>query len=332
MGKMETGSEQRNRLFSLGVEPSVSVARDELPAGKRRMIETTKLALAHRQLIQTVVFGIFWLMASVAVGALFYVIGYVVVQGFSELSLEFLLTPPQGGLAGEGGISSTVLTTIYLALLTLVIAAPLGIGAAVYLVEYASEMQGKSGLIPTVISVARLGVETLAGVPSIIFGLFGYTLFVIQMKFGFSILAAGLAGACLILPVIIRTSEEALKAVPKGYREGSLALGATQLQMVWTVVLPAAMPGIVTGVILSVGRIFGETAVFYVTLGGSFNAPTSLLSSGRTMALHVYYLAMDTRAFEKSMATAAVLIFVIVVINAIVNYMTHRISRQMRGE
>jgi phosphate transport system permease protein len=244
----------------------------------------------------------------------------------------FLLTPPRGGLSGEGGISTTVVTTLYLVLLTVGIATPLGVGAAVYLIEYAGEMQGQTGLVSFLVGVARFGVETLAGVPSIIFGLFGYAFFVSAMHFGFSLLSASLAGACLILPVIIRASEEALRAVPRSYREASLALGTTQWQTVWGVVLPAALPGIITGVVLSVGRVVSETAVFYVTLGGSYKMPTSLLSSGRTMALHLYYLAMDTRAFDKAMGTGAILILTIIIINAIINYLSHSLTAKLRGK
>ena len=282
--------------------------------------------IARKQLTQKIVFGLFWLTGLVAVAVLVGVVGYLVVQGAQVISFEFLITPPQGGIDGEGGISTTIITTLYLVVLTIAIATPLGVGAAVYLVEYAGEMRGRSGLVRWVVGVSRLGVETLAGVPSIIFGLFGYVLFVLYMRFGFSLLAAGLSGACLILPVIIRTSEEALKAVPRSYREGSLALGTTQLQMIWTVVLPTALPGIITGIVLSVGRVFSETAVFYVTLGGSYRLPTSIFSGGRTMALHVYYLAMDTRAFDKAMGTAAILILIIILINAVINYITHRLS------
>jgi len=207
----------------------------------------------------------------------------------------------------------------------------LGIGAAVYMVEYAGELEGRGGFLPRLIGIARFGVETLAGVPSIIFGLFGYALFVTALHLGFSLLSAALAGACLILPVIIRASEEALRAVPRSYREGSLALGTTQWQTVWGVVLPAALPGIITGIILSVGRVISETAVFYVTLGGSYKMPTSILSGGRTMALHVYYLAMDTRAFDKAMATGAILIIVIILINLIINYLSKRLTARLGG-
>jgi phosphate transport system permease protein len=182
------------------------------------------------------------------------------------------------------------------------------------------------------VRVSRSGVEILAGVPSIIFGLFGFALFVSALKLKFSLLSAGLSGACLILPVIIRTSEEALMAVPCSYREGSLALGATKWQTILSVILPAAAPGIVTGVVLSVGRIVAETAIFWVTLGGSYRLPESLLSSGRTMALHVYMLASETRAFDKAMGTAAVLIATIIVLNLIINYTSRTLAARSMGK
>jgi phosphate transport system permease protein len=134
-----------------------------------------------------------------------------------------------------------------------------------------------------------------------------------------------------VLPVIIRTSEEALKAVPRSYREGSLALGATKWQTIVQVVLPTAAPGIVTGIVLSVGRVIAETAIFWVTLGGSYRLPTGLLSSGRTMALHVYMLASETRAFDKAMGTAAVLIVTIIVINLLINITSRQLAQRVMG-
>lgn len=151
------------------------------------------------------------------------------------------------------------------------------------------------------------------------------------MGFGFSLLSAGLSGACLILPVIIRTSEEALLAVPHSYREGSLALGATKWQTTVNVVLPAALPGIITGIVLSVGRVIAETAIFWVTLGGSYRLPTGLRSGGRSMALHVYMLAGETTAFDKAMATAAILIAIIIVLNLVINYTSRRFAARMMG-
>ena len=285
-----------------------------------------KSNLALRHLTQKVAFVFLWLAGLTAVFFLLAVVGYVMWQGVRLITPDLLLKPPRGGLSGEGGISTTIVTTAYLVALTIGIATPLGVGAGVYLVEYAEEMRSQGGLIPRLVGVARFGVETLAGVPSIIFGLFGYALFVSALRFGFSLLSAGLAGACLILPVIIRTTEEAVRAVPRSFREGSLALGTTQWQTIWGVVLPAALPGIVTGIVLSVGRVISETAVFYVTLGGSYRLPTSLFDGGRTMALHVFYLATETRAFEKAMATGAVLIVSIMLINATINLLTHRFA------
>ena len=296
-----------------------------------RVNQRTEPTLARRHLSQKIAFGLLWLTGLIAVLVLAVVVAYVMLEGAKVIDLGFLLTAPRGGLAAEGGISTTIITTLYLVLLTISIATPLGVGAAVYLVEYAGEMQGRGGLIPQLVGVVRFGVETLAGVPSIIFGLFGYALFVSAMHFGFSLLSAALAGACLVLPVIIRASEEALRAVPRSYREGSLALGATQWQTVWGVVLPAAFPGIVTGVVLSVGRVVSETAVFYVTLGGTHHLPTSLLSGGRTMALHLYYLAMDTRAFDKAMGTGAILVVTIVLINLIINIVSRRLTAKLGG-
>lgn len=285
-----------------------------------------KSNLALRHLTQKVAFVFLWLAGLTAVFFLLAVVGYVMWQGVRLITPDFLLKPPRGGLSGEGGISTTIVTTAYLVALTIGIATPLGVGAGVYLVEYAEEMRSQGGLIPRLVGVSRFGVETLAGVPSIIFGLFGYALFVSALHFGFSLLSAGLAGACLILPVIIRTTEEAVRAVPRSFREGSLALGTTQWQTIWGVVLPAALPGIVTGIVLSVGRVISETAVFYVTLGGSYRLPTSLFDGGRTMALHVFYLATETRAFEKAMATGAVLIVSIMLINATINLLTRRFA------
>ncbi len=287
--------------------------------------------LGLRHLSQRIAFGMLWLMGLLTLVALLAVVGYVVVRGLRVVNLQFLTTPPRGGLSGEGGMSTTIVTTLYLVLLTIGIAAPLGVGAAIYLSEYAPQVGAAAGLVSRLVAIARFGVETLAGVPSIIFGLFGYALFVAALHFGFSLLSASLAGACLVLPVIIRTSEEALAAVPRAYREGSLALGTTQWQTIWAVVLPAAAPGIITGIVLSVGRVVSETAVFFVTLGGSYHAPKSILSSGRTMALHVYYLAMDTRAFDKAMGTAAILVASVIAINAVVNHFSRRLTAGTRG-
>jgi phosphate transport system permease protein len=208
-----------------------------------------------------------------------------------------------------GGIFPTIVGTLYLTVVALAIAAPFGVGAAIYLTEYA-----KRGRLTNVL---RFGVESLAGVPSIIFGLFGFVAFVIFLGFGWSILSGGLTLALMILPTIIRTSEEAIKTVPRSYREGSLALGATQWQTIRKVVLPSALPGILTGLILGLGRAVGETAAVMLTAGSSLGMPVSIMDPVRTMSIHLYVLAVEGLSLEKAYATATVLIFVILLINLV---------------
>lgn len=291
-----------------------------------------KQNLKYRNVSQAIAFSFLWLTGAVTIAALVWIVSYVMIHGFSAIDLSFLTTRPEGGLDGGGGMSTTIVTTLYLVVLTLAIATPLGVGSALYLVEYAGEAQRENKFVAWLISVARGAIEILSGVPSIIFGLFGYALFVTTLEFGFSLLSAGLSGACMVLPVIIRASEEALLAVPRSYREASLGLGATKWQSISQVVLPAAMPGITTGVILSMGRIIAETAIFWVTLGGSYRLPTSVMSAGRTMALHVYLLASETRAFDKAMGTGAILILTILALNLSVNFITSRYTARNVGK
>ena len=272
-----------------------------------------------------------WLFGLITFLILLLVIGYVLIQGAKVVDWQFLSTAPKGGLSGEGGVSTTLGTTLYLVLLTIVIATPLGVGGAIYLIEYAGEQSLKSPVLKVLIDIANFAVETLAGIPSIIFGLFGYALFVSALQFGWSLLSASLAGACLVLPTIIRTTEEALLTVPDDYRRGSLALGATKWQTLYRVILPASLPGIITGIILSVGRVISETAVFFVTLGGSHRLPTSIMDGGRSLALHLYYLAMDTRAFEKAMGTGAVLVVMIIMINLVIDFVSRKLTAGLRS-
>ncbi len=308
-----------------------SLTKQQRMAAAREKINH-KPNIRNRRLVQSLAFTFLWIMGFTTIAVLIWIVGYVFVKGFPSINMEFLTTRPAGGFDGEGGISTTIVTTVYLVIFTLAIAAPLGIGAAIYFVEYANEGQTRNKIIRWLVKTARTGVEILAGVPSIIFGLFGFAIFVSYLKLGFSLLSAGLSGACLVLPVIIRTTEEALLAVPESYREGSLGLGATKWQTVTGVVLPAAIPGIVTGIVLSVGRIISETAIFWVTLGGSYRLPQNLLSSGRTLALHVYMLATETRAFDKAMGTSAILIIIIIILNLAINLSSKYFQKRLSGK
>ncbi len=223
-----------------------------------------------------------------------------------NLTLRFLVKPP--ARSGKwGGISYIIINTLLLILMTLVFSTPIGIAAGVFLVEYAK--QGR------LMRILRMGTETLAGVPSIVFGLFGHILFVRILGIGIGFISATLTVTLMILPTIVRTTEEALKAVPMSYREGSLALGATKLQTIWKVVLPAASPGILTGVILAIGRVVGETAVLLYTLGSSYSLVDSLTSSARVLSLHLYLMFSEAISFERAFATGAVLVFIIILVN-----------------
>jgi len=235
-----------------------------------------------------------------------------------NLTPSYLVEAPR--LSGRvGGISTIILNTLWMLILTVLLAAPLGVAAAVYLVEYA-----KQGPL---VRILRLGTETLAGIPSIIFGLFGMLFFVNILHFGFGLLSGCLTLTLMILPTIVRTSEEALKSVPRSLREGSLALGASKLQTIARVVIPAAAPGILTGLILGVGRAVGETAALLFTMGSDYKAARGLFSSARVLSAHVYLLFAEGISFDRAFSTATVLIFVVLAFNFAAKRLVGRMGR-----
>ncbi|MDD4503691.1 MAG: phosphate ABC transporter permease PstA [Clostridiaceae bacterium] len=251
-------------------------------------------------------FAFLWASAIITVIVLAAIVGNVVINGIGHLSMEFLTQEP-AEMGKEGGIFSIIITTLYLALFSILIAAPVGIFAAIFLTEYAKE--------GPVIRLIRFGTESLAGIPSIIFGLFGYVFFVVFLRFRYSMVSGGLTLTLMILPTIIRTAEEAIKMVPRSYREGSLSLGATKWQTIYKVVLPAAIPGILTGVILGIGRVVGETAAVIYTAGSSLGLPNSMWRPGRTMAVHLFILASEGLSTNNMYATATILIITVLLIN-----------------
>ena len=224
----------------------------------------------------------------------------------ANLTPAFLIDKPvKAGKAG--GISTIILNTVFMIILTLIFSVPVGVGAAVYLTEYAQPGR--------VMRIIRLGVETLAGIPSIIFGLFGFIFFVDILHMGIGLLSGSLTTAMMIIPVIIRTSEEALISVPSAYREGSLALGAGLWYTIRKVVLPAAKPGILSGIILSIGRALGETAALVFTMGFDYRLANGIKSSARVLSVHLYQLVREGISFERAFATAFVLMVFIFIIN-----------------
>ena len=260
-----------------------------------------------------------WVMTLVTVGVLLFIIFFILRRGLPVLSLEFLTTNP-ADMGKAGGIFSTIVGMAALTALAILIAAPLGVGTAIYLTEYTW-----GGPVTRVI---RFGAECLAGIPSIIFGLFGFILFVTKLKFGWSILSGGLTLAFMLLPTIIRTSEEAIKSVPPAYRTVSFSLGSTKWQTVTRVVLPSALPGIVTGIVLSVGRSIGETAATIFTAGSALRMPTSIFSSTRTMSVHFYILAREGISMSNAYGTAAILIIAILGINIMTYYLMNKFIRK----
>ena len=246
---------------------------------------------------------------------LIFIIFFILEKGLPVISFKFLTENPED-MGRAGGIFPTIIGTVLLPIIAIIIATPLGIFTSVYLSEYTKENRATR--------IIRFGTDCLAGIPSIIFGLFGYIFFVITLGFGWSILSGGLTLAVMILPTIIRTSEEAIRSVPKSYREVSFSLGATSWQTVKKVILPNALPGIVTGVMLSIGRSISETAAVIFTAGSSLRMPHSLLDSTRTMAVHFYILAREGISAENAYGTAATLIIAVLMINLSAYWLMHR--------
>ncbi len=258
-----------------------------------------------------------WLAAIFTFGALLFLIGHILVNGIpyirpSLFALEYNTE--------NVSLLPALVTTVFMVILSLLIAAPLGLFTAIYLVEYA-----KRG--SRLVRLVRVTAETLSGIPSIVYGLFGSLFFVSWLGWGYSLLAGTLTLSIMILPLIMRTAEESLKAVPDTFREGSFGLGAGRLRTVFRIVLPAAAPGIFAGIILAMGRIVGETAALIYTAGTVAQIPTSLLASGRTLAIHMYALSSEGLYTGQAYATAVVLLVLVVGINALSAALAKRIAK-----
>lgn len=252
-----------------------------------------------------VMFVLVMLSALFSVATLAFIVIYILVKGVPQLSPElFAWTYTTENVS----MLPALINTLLMAVIALVVALPIGIGAAIYLVEYAKKGSKFVGLV-------RLTAETLTGIPSIIYGLFGAIFFVKFLHLGMSLLSGALTLAIMVLPVVLRTTEEALKMVPDSYREGSFGLGAGKLRTISQVVLPSAIPGIMSGVILSIGRIVGESAALIFTAGTIAEVAGNVLSSGRTLAVHMYVLSGEGLYMNQTYATAVVLLFLAIILN-----------------
>ena len=284
--------------------------------------ERIKRALSHgkkgrinKDLSNKIMLGVFRAAAYITTLVLVAIIAYVVINGLPHISLDFIFGWPQG-VNAEGGIWPTIVSTVYVTALAMLICTPIAVLAAVYLAEYAK--QGK------VVELIRYAADALASVPSIVMGLFGYALFVEAMGLGLSMVSAALALALLMLPIVMRTTEEAIRAVPRYIRWGAYGLGATKWQVVSKIVLPSAFGRIATGIVLAIGRAIGETAVVLYTMGQAINLPISPLDSGRPMTVHLYLLANDGINMNAAYGTALLLMVIILAFNLFARFLSRK--------
>lgn len=280
-----------------------------------------KISIYRRKPLSLLLYLLVWLGALFTMGILVYILCFILIRGIPHINLTFLF----GSYDSETlSAFSSIVTTLEMIVLSLVIAIPIGVFCAIYLTEYA-----KRG--SKVVGAIKLAVETLAGIPSIIYGLFGMIFFVTILKFRTSVLSGVCTLAIMVLPLIISSSEEALKSVPDMYREGSYGVGATKLRTVFHIVLPSAIPGILSGIILAIGRIVGESAALIFTSGTNVLATPSLdlMKSQRTLAIHMYMLATEGLPHHKDMAfaTGAILILVVFVVNLAATALAKKLRR-----
>lgn len=286
------------------------------------MSDTAKATAAaprkpHRKTSSIILNALVHLAIFLTVAVLLIVVGYILIMGIPNLKPELFAFEYN---SDNVSMFPSLVDTLLAVLLTLVIAVPLGVMAAIFLVEYTT--RGNK-----FVKIVRLTAETLAGIPSIVYGLFGMLFFVVFLGWGLSLLAGCLTLAIMVLPTVMRTTEEALRAVPDSYREGSFGLGAGRLRTVLSVVLPPAMPGILGGIILSIGRIVGESAALIFTAGSVASIPDSVFGSVRTMSVHMYVLASEGLHIDATYATAVVLLVIVLLINALASFVAKRLTR-----
>ncbi len=260
---------------------------------------------------------IVWICAIFTVSVLASIVGFIFIKGGKLIKPSFLFSDYSAN--GSGGILPMIIATLYTIFLAILIATPIGILAAVYLKEYAK--QGK------IVKIIRFATESLAGIPSIVYGLFGGIFFVVVLGFNYSILSGALTVSIIILPFIIRTTEESLKTVPINYREASLGLGATRFQTLYKVVLPSAVPGILSGLILSIGRVVGESAAILLTAGTVAQMPHSIFDSARTLTVHAYLVTKEKGNIEEAAAIGIVLIVIILILNSLAKLISKKINK-----
>ena len=300
-----------NPFKKAGTQGEAAVQAINTPTFRQTMLQykASPLSLALRILVTAA--------AILTVAVLLFLVAYIVIMGLPNLKpslfeLEFT--------SENASLLPALINTVIMTVLSLVVAVPVGIFSAIYLVEYAR--RGNK-----LVGVVRITAETLSGIPSIVYGLFGYLFFVISFGWGYSMIGGALTMAIMILPLIMRTTEEALMSVPDSFREGSFGLGAGKLRTVFRIILPSAMPGILSGIILGIGRIVGETAALMFTSGSVAKVAVNPADSGRTLAVHMYNLLNEGLAREAAYATAVVLLVLVVGINALSSFVAKKFTK-----
>ena len=277
----------------------------------------TKLQEYKNHPFSMLMFILIILSAVIMIGAMIFIIGYILVRGIPNMKPELF----EWQFTSENqSMMPAIINTVLMTLCTLVMAVPVGVFSAIYLAEYS-----KKG--SKIVKIIRMTVETLSGIPSIVYGLFGFLAFVIALHWQYSFISGAITLAIMVLPLIMRTTEEALLAVPDSYREGSYGLGAGKLRTIFKIILPAAMPGILAGVILAVGRIIGETAALIFTAGTTAAVPENIFSSTRTLAVHMYCLLSEGLYIDQAYATAVVLLVMVIIINALSSFLAKKLTK-----
>ncbi len=309
-GKSASGADGRKRPEEKAAgKDRIQAINRQTPAQKARAYLRSPMSL----FLLTLVF----LSALVTVSVLVFLIIYILAKGVPYLTPDLFAWEYN---SDNVSLMPAVVNTVSMTVLSLLIAVPLGIFAAVYLVEYAR--RGNK-----LVALVRITSETLTGIPSIVYGLFGFLLFAVTLGWGYSMLGGVLTLSIMILPTIMRTTEEALKSVPDSYREGSFGLGAGRLRTVFTIVLPSAVPGILAGIILGVGRIVGETAALMYTAGTVAGIPGSVMGSARTLSVHMYVLTSEGLHINQAYATAVVLLVIVALINGVSGFIAGKVAR-----
>lgn len=257
--------------------------------------------------------------AGFTAAALLFILGYILAKGIPNLASPGLFAWKY--TSDNVSLVPAAINTLMLVVLALVISIPFGIGSAIYLTEYAKKGN-------KFVSIIRVTTETLSGIPSIIYGLFGMLFFVTALKWQYSILAGAATVAIMVLPTIMRTTEEALLAVPDSFREASLALGAGKIRTIFKIVLPSAMPGILSGVILAIGRMVGETAALLYTSGAVASVAKGVMSPGRTLAIHMYTISSEAFHTNQTFATAVVLLVIVFILNALASFVAKKLTKK----